>query len=135
MRPISLAVLRVTLGGLMGWWGLDKLLDPTHGVKVSQTFYGDLLTGADLIRGFGVAQVLLGLLLIAGLWRRTTYPALLLVTGTTLLAVWKSVLDPFHLLVDGGALIFYPSVIIVAAAVVLLAFREEDRLALDARRA
>ena len=53
--------------------------------------------------------------------------------ATTLVAVWKSIIDPFKVVLQGGNLIFYPSLIIFAAGVVLLAFREQDTIALDAR--
>ncbi len=118
----------------MVYWGVDKLINVKHGIGVAAKFYGGVPVAESLMQGFGVAQIALGALIIAGLYRRVAYPALLLVTGTTLLAVWKSIIDPFKLLLDGGNLIFYPSLIIFAGAVVLLAFRELDVLSIDARR-
>jgi uncharacterized membrane protein YphA (DoxX/SURF4 family) len=133
MQRSALLLLRVSLGGLMVYWGIDKLINVAHGVTVAEKFYGGVSVVTTLMQGFGVAQVLLGALVLVGLLRRVTYPALLAVTGTTLVAVWKSIVDPFKLLMDGGNLIFYPSLIIVAAALVLVAFRDQDSLALDAR--
>ena len=114
-------------------WGIDKLINVSHGVTVAQKFYGGLSVSTTVMQAFGVVQVLLGALIIVGLLRRVTYPMLLLVTATTLLAVWKSIIDPFKLVMQGGNLIFYPSLIIFAGALVLLAFREQDDIALDAR--
>ncbi|MCC7055343.1 MAG: DoxX family membrane protein [Gemmatimonadaceae bacterium] len=134
MQRASLLLLRISLGGLMVYWGIDKLINVTHGITVAQKFYGGAAVATVPMQAFGALQVVLGVAVILGVGRRVSYPALLLVTGTTLLAVWKSIVDPFKLVVEGGNLIFYPSLIIFAAAVVLLAFRAADTLALDARR-
>ncbi len=133
MQRSALLLLRISLGGLMVYWGIDKLINVSHGVTVAEKFYGGASVSTAVMQGFGVAQVLLGVLIVIGLLRRLTYPLLLLVTGTTLLAVWQSIIDPFKRLTTGGNLIFYPSLIIFAGALVLLAFREQDGLALDAR--
>ncbi len=129
MQRAALLLLRISLGGLMVYWGADKLLNVKHGLTVAEKFYGGVAMSAVPMQAFGVAQVLLGLLVAAGVWRRFTFPALLLVTGTTLLAVWKSIVDPFKLVFEGGNLIFYPSLIIFAGAFVLLAFRDDERMA------
>jgi hypothetical protein len=42
-----------------------------------------------------------------------------------LLAVWKSIIDPFKLLFDGGTIMFYPSFVIFSGALVLYAFNRE----------
>lgn len=128
MQRATLVFLRIALGGLMVYWGIDKLINVAHGVGVAQKFYGGVSVGTTVMHGFGVLQVALGALLIGGLLTRVTYPALLVVTGTTLVAVWKSIVDPFKLMMDGGNLIFYPSLIIFAGALVLYAFREHPQL-------
>lgn len=133
MQRNALLLLRISLGGLMVLWGIDKLINVSHGVTVAQKFYGGLSVATTLMQLFGVAQLLLGAVIILGLFRRAAYPMLLVVTGTTLLAVWKSIIDPLKLVMQGGNLIFYPSLIIFAGALVLLAFREQDVVALDAR--
>ncbi len=131
MQRNSLILLRVSLGGLMVYWGIDKLINVKHGLTVAEKFYGGMSVATTMMQAFGVVQVVLGALVIVGLFRRIAYPALLLVTGTTLVAVWTSIVDPFKLMLDGGNLIFYPSLIIFAGAFVLMAFRAEDRLVLD----
>ncbi len=131
MQRYSLFFLRVSLGGLMVYWGIDKLINVRHGLTVAEKFYGGVSVATTMMQAFGALQIVLGALVVVGVFRRLAYPALLLVTGTTLVAVWKSIVDPFKLMLDGGNLIFYPSLIIFAGAFVLLAFRGEDRLVLD----
>jgi putative oxidoreductase len=134
MKAASLLVLRISLGLLMVFWGLDKLVNVEHGLEVSRHFYLDLFSSAALLNVFGALQVALGLAIVLGWLRRFAYPLLLLITGATLLGVWRSVVDPWGWYMEGGNVLFYPSLIIFAAAWVLYCFRDEDRHSLDRRR-
>jgi uncharacterized membrane protein YphA (DoxX/SURF4 family) len=135
MKPRSLLLLRVSLGLLMLIWGVDKLVNVRHGLTVSEHFYLGAFSSAALLQAFGVVQIALGALVLLGAARRYAYPLLLAVTGATLLGVWKSVVDPWGWYLAGANVLFYPSLIIFAGSLVLWAFRDEDRLALDHRRA
>ncbi len=133
LKTTSLLLLRASLGWLMVLWGWDKISNVEHAVRVSEGFYGGLVTGASIWQAAGYTQVVLGLVVVAGIFRRFAYPVLLAVTGVTLLAVWKSIIDPFGFFTDGGNLIFFPSSTIFFAGLALVAFRAEDVLCLDAR--
>ena len=135
MRAPSLLLLRISLGLLMVIWGADKLVNVEHGLAVSERFYLGAFSSAALLRAFGVAQIALGVLVLLGVARRLTYPLLLAVTGTTLLGVWKSVVDPWGWWLEGANVLFYPSFIIFAGSLVLWAFRDEDRLVVGRRAA
>ena len=126
----TLFALRLSLGLLMVVWGADKLANPAHGVAVAEHFYHGVLGAPALMPALGVAQIALGLLVVAGVLRRVAYPVLAAVTGATLLGVWRSVLDPWGWWLEGANALFFPSLIIFAGALVLLAFRDEDRLVL-----
>jgi len=115
------ALLRVSIGYLLVIWGVDKLINPGHGVAVSKRFYFDLFGVPGWMTVFGVAEALLGVLIIAGLWRRYTYLMAAAITGVTLVGVWRSILDPWGWYLTGTNALFYPSFIIFAAVLVLLA--------------
>ena len=123
-QTLSLLALRVSLGALMVVWGLDKLANPNHGVAVASRFYFGLLDSARAMPVLGVAQIALGILIVAGIAKRYTYPVLAGVTGMTLLGVWRSVIDPWGWIFEGTNALFFPSVIIFAGVLVLIAFRE-----------
>ena len=125
-RRRALLLLRASCGLLLAVWGADKLLDERHGIQVAAAFYGGVAVPPALMTLFGAAEVALGVAVALGLWRRVTYAALLAVTGTTLLAVWKSVVDPLGLVFADARLLFHPSLIIFAAALVLWTFRDGD---------
>jgi len=131
MKAGSLLVLRISLGLLMLIWGIDKLVNVEHGLEVSKHFYLDLFSSTTLLQAFGALQIILGLAVVLGWLRRFAYPVLLLITGATLLGVWRSVVDPWGWYLEGGNVLFYPSLIIFAAAWVLYCFRDEDTRALD----
>ena len=133
MKARSLLLARVSLGLLMLIWGVDKLVNVQHGLDVSQSFYFGAFNSAALLQAFGAAQMALGVLVVLGVGRRFAYPALLAVTGVTLLGVWRSVVDPWGWYLKGANVLFYPSLIIFAASLVLWAFRAEDRLVVGRR--
>jgi len=82
----------------------------------------------------GALQILVGLLVVLGLARRWTYSVQLLLNAASLFAVMKSVVDPWGWMYEGSNVLFYPSLIIFAGSLVLIAFRDQDRLALDTFR-
>lgn len=133
MKHWSLLFLRLTLGALLVWWGLDKLVNVEHGVQVAQHFYFGVGTSRPFLQAFGVFETALGLLIMLGWGRRWTHPLLLLITAVTMVGVWRSVIDPWGWVFEGANALFYPSAIIFSGAWVLWAFRDADSLALDAR--
>jgi uncharacterized membrane protein YphA (DoxX/SURF4 family) len=133
-RAAALLALRLSLALLMLVWGADKFANPEHGVQVAAHFYGGLFGGRGMMPVLGALQLALGLLVALGALRRWSYPALAVVTGVTMLGVWRSVVDPWGWWLEGANVLFFPSLIIFAAVLVLLAFRAEDTIALDARQ-
>jgi len=131
MNSIALLLLRVSLGWLMVVWGVDKLTDPAHGQAVAESFYLGLGSGGAFLTVAGIFQVLVGLATVLGLFRRITWPILAVVNGITLLAVWKSIVDPWGFFLEGGNLVFYSSAVIFAGILVGWSAVEDDSLALD----
>lgn len=130
----TLLFLRISLGLLMVWWGLDKLVNVEHGVRVAEGFYLGIGAAPAVLTVFGVLQILLGIMVILGSWRRFAYPALAVVTAATALGVWKSIVDPWGWVLGRTNALFYPSLIIFAGALVMWAFMQEDTLSVDGRR-
>ena len=70
-RGVTLLFLRISLGLLMIVWGADKLVNPAHGIGVAERFYFGLMSSASLMPALGIAEILLGLMVIAGILRNT----------------------------------------------------------------
>lgn len=134
MKAKSLLFLRVSLGLLLVIWGIDKLVNVDHAVRVSDGFYFGAFSVPVLLQLFGVVQIAAGLLICLGLALHLAYPFLLAVAAVTALGVWKSIVDPWGWALEGSNVLFYPSLIVLAASVVLWAFRDEDTLTLQRRR-
>ena len=133
MKRWGLLLLRVTTGWLLVLWGIDKFQDVGHGQLVAETFYFGIGTQAVVQQIFGGIEILLGALVILGLQRRRAYPLMLAILAFTAIGVWKSVIDPWGWFLDGSNVLFYPSAIIAAGALLLWGTIDEDEMALDAK--
>lgn len=132
MKIWTLLFLRLSLGWLLVIWGADKVFNVAHGMAVANKFYFDFLSIESVLRVGGVLQMLVGLAVVLGFARRWVYPAQVLFNGASLFAVMQSVIDPWGWVFEGSNVLFYPSLIIFAGSLLLIAFRDQDRLALDA---
>lgn len=131
-KALTLFGLRLSLALLMIVWGADKLVNPGHGARVAERFYAGLLSGQGLMPILGTLQIGLGLGVAAGVLRRILYPILAAVTGVTLLGVWRSIVDPWGWFLEGSNALFFPSLTIFLAALVLMAHRDQDTMRMGA---
>lgn len=126
---VALLLLRVSIGALMLVWGMDKFVNPDHGMKVAERFYFGLMSGRPAMAVLGAIQVGLAVLVLAGALRRFVYPLVAAATGMTLLGVWRSIVDPWGWYLEGTNALFFPSLTIFAAVLVLITQRDTDRFA------
>jgi uncharacterized membrane protein YphA (DoxX/SURF4 family) len=138
LRRWSLLLLRTGTGLLLLLWGSLRLFSPKAGPGLANKYYSGLLNMETFQVVYGAAEMLIGALVVLGLFRRVVYPlqALILVPGALLL--WRYLLDPMGLYLmsrEESQILFFPSITVAAACLVLLAFREEDQLSIDARLA
>ena len=133
MKRWGLCLLRITTGWLLVMWGLDKLFNVEHGQRVAEAFCLGIGTQAAVLNVLGVLQIILGALVVLGLWRRRAYPVAFVVLLITALGVWKSIIDPWGWFLEGSQVLFYPSAIIAAGALLLWGTIDEDEMTLDAK--
>jgi putative oxidoreductase len=135
-KAASLLFLRVSTGLLCMIWGLIRIGAPEAGMGVNTKYYGGILANETAQYVWGGFLLAIGLLTILGLFRKYAYPlqaAILCVGG---LAIWKYLLDPLGLYLltrETSQVLFFPSLGIAAATLVLLAFRADDAYALDVK--
>ena len=134
MKRWGLFLLRVTTGWLLVMWGIDKLVNVEHGQAVAERFYLGIGTLAGAQNAFGVVEILLGALVVLGLWRTKVYPVMFAILAITALGVWRSIIDPWGWFLEGSQVLFYPSAIIAAGALALWGLIDEDQMTLDALR-
>lgn len=136
LKAGSLLLLRIGTGLLLVIWGTLRVVSPAAGPGLANKYYSGLLDVQSVQIAFGIAEIVIGALVVLGLFRRIAYPlqALILIPGALML--WRYLLDPmgWYLLdKQSSQILFFPSIAIAAATLVLLAFREEDRWSLDRR--
>jgi uncharacterized membrane protein YphA (DoxX/SURF4 family) len=137
LKPLSLLLLRIGTGLLLVLWGSLRVTAPEAGPGLADKYYGGLLNLQSIQIAFGAAEIAIGALVVLGLFRRVVYPlqALVLVPGALML--WRYLLDPmgrYLLSPEDSQILFFPSITVAAASIALIAFLDDDRWALDARR-
>lgn len=134
MKAASLLFLRISTGLLLVLWGLVKIAEPQKAIGIANKYYDGLLSDAVLQMPWGALQVTIGVLVVIGLFRKVVYPLQALMLGIGALAIWRHLLDPFGrwLFTEGQAnLLFFPSLAVAAATLVLIAFKADDTFSLD----
>jgi putative oxidoreductase len=133
-KAASLLFLRVSTGLLCVIWGLVRIAEPKAGVGVNTKYYGGILADVSWQMPWGVFMLIVGLLTILGLLRKYVYPLQAAILCVGALAIWKYLLDPLGLYLldrETSQILFFPSLGIAAATLVLLAFKGDDAFALD----
>lgn len=133
---LALAALRASLGLLLFWWGMMRVFSPEKGVGLQEKFYFKLFPGADLQWMFGYAQIVIGLLVIIGLFRFVVMPLQLAICAFSASTIITALLDPFGLWLPFAKIapvqhLFYPSVIILISGIVMWLFRKQDKFSAD----
>ncbi len=135
LTKISLLIMRIGTGMLLVLWGGARLLNEGMGARLAEKYYGGIGSNSALQTAFASIEVLLGVLVVLGLFRQVSLvgSAVILVGGA--IPLWRHFLDPFGLYLfaqPGDAnLLFFPSLTVAGAALALIALREHDTLALD----
>lgn len=133
MKRWSLFLLRLSIGLLVFWWGLDKILNVEHAMGVSDTFYGGLLSSATVLPVLGVAQIAVALAYIVGFKRMIVDWIVTLINTGSMVGVWKSIVDPFGYVLEGANALFFPSLTIFAGCLVLIALHDQEEIVVDRR--
>lgn len=92
----SLLALRITVFIVMFVWTLDKFVNPAHGAKIFEVFYGIGGVPETAIYIFGVLQMILVLAFVAGIARRLTYGLVFLLHGMSTLSSFSQYIDAFN---------------------------------------
>lgn len=125
---ICLLLLRLSVGLVLLVWAFDKILNPSHGGAVLESFYGVSGAGVSVIQAIGVVQGIIVLAFVAGVARTWTYGAVLAMHGTTTLISWSAYLEPLK------NILFFAAWPMLAACITLFLLRDHDRLASVAPR-
>lgn len=135
-RALSLLFLRSSTGMLCVIWGLIRIGEPKAGMGVNSKYYGGILASETAQYVWGAFLLIVGALTILGLFRKYAYPLQAAILCVGALAIWKYLLDPLGLYLldrESSQVLFFPSLGMAAATLVLIAFRSDDAYTLDAK--
>jgi len=136
MKALSLLLLRLSTGIYLVLWGLVKLINQDVADRVSDTYYAGVISGQTINLTLGGLQVLVGILVVLGLFRSFSYWAQILWYVAGLVPIIAYIVDPFGMyLVENAKLTFFPSTTLLIASWVIVVFKEYDSISLDAKRA
>lgn len=120
---VCLLLLRLSVGLVLLVWAFDKILNPSHGGAVLESFYGVSGAGESVVRAIGVVQGLIVLAFLMGFARTWTYGAVLAMHGITTLVSWSAYLQPLK------NILFFAAWPMLAACITLFLLRDHDRIA------
>lgn len=126
---VALLLLRLSLGGFLLLWGIDKLVAPFATMITFQAFYR-VDIDSTLAMAAGVLETVLALAIIAGSVKTLSYGLGVLLHSVSVVVTHRQWLDPF-----GENHLFIAALPLLGAFIVLFMLRRQDTLwSLDHRR-
>ena len=101
--PAALLILRFFLAIFLLQWSIEKLMLPDAAARIASGFYG-LTLPAPASYALGVAELILSLALLLGVYRTVSYGLALLVHTVTVVVSWRQLFDPWGLAKIGNHL-------------------------------
>lgn len=136
LKQFSLTFLRIAMGLLLIIWGFIRVGAPEAGMGVSTKYYGGIGAATGIQYAWGGALLIIGILVVLGLFRRYSLAAQAVVLCFGALSISKYLLDPLGLWLlsrEDSQVLFFPSLAMAAASLLLVAMRDDDKWALDTR--
>ncbi len=122
---LSLLLTRLSFGAFLAIWGGSKLTSPESTEGIFTKYYGIEGLGAFASTSLGVAQIVLGLVIMVGLFRTVSYGLGVVIHGVSSISILSHLIAP---LAEGSNLIFWASVPVLFAALGLFLARHHDTL-------
>lgn len=132
MKALTLLLLRASTGLYLVIWGIMKLRSPQATIGLSDSYYQGLISSGGANMALGIAEVVIGIMVVLGLFRKYLYPAQAVIYGVGMVAIGQYLLDPFALYIaDASKVTWFPSTTLFFSTLVLLAFKGFDNHCLD----
>jgi uncharacterized membrane protein YphA (DoxX/SURF4 family) len=91
--PAALLILRFFLAIFLLQWSIEKLILPNATAGIARNFYGVTLP-AEGSYALGIAELIVSLALLLGLYRTISYGLSLLIHTVTVVVSWRAVIRP-----------------------------------------
>ncbi len=119
---LSLLLLRIGVFIVLLMWALDKLIRPQHTIAIFERFYHSPGMQTLFIIILAIAELVLLVLFICGMFKFITYGLVLIIHAITTFACFEQYLNPF----DKANLLFFAAWPMLAACIALFLLRKYD---------
>ena len=126
---ISLFLIRVSLAAFFLVWAIGKLVAPEITQAVAESYYASAVS-SSASTVFGILQLLIVLLFLAGLFKTWTYGAVLGMHAVSVIVAYGRFLDPY----TAPNYLFWAAIPTLGALIALFLMREQDQLFILSRR-
>ena len=129
MLEISLFSIRVSLAAFFSVWAIGKIVAPEITQAVAESYYSSAVSSsASTI--FGIVQLLIVLLFLAGLFKTWTYGAVLGMHAVSVVVAYDRFFDPY----TAPNYLFWAAIPTLGALIALFLMRKQDQLFTLSRR-
>lgn len=131
-RQVSMALflIRMSISLVLYMWTLDKFYRPAHAAAIFEHFYGLAGLGTLGVFLFAIAETILLIIFMLGLFPKYTYGLVLLLHGVSTLSSYHQYLHPF----ESNNLLFFAAWPMLAACFALYSLRDLDTWRVNLRK-
>lgn len=128
----SLLILRLTLGGFLFLWAIEKFIIPAKVIDLYKKFFFGIINDITLTYVVGAGLTVASIAFIVGAYKRWVYLYGFVIHAITVIFTWYRIVDPYGLMKKGDLFrgqpehLFLASVPLLAAFWVLYVMRDSD---------
>ncbi|HEC14925.1 MAG TPA: hypothetical protein ENI72_04120 [Rhodospirillales bacterium] len=134
----SLLILRLTLGGFLFLWAIEKFIIPGTVVSIYRNFFFGIVDGTTITYAIGAVLTIMSLAYIIGAYKRWVYLYGFIIHAISVASSWNRIIDPYGLIEPSGFLekgdlfrgkpehLFLASVPVLAGFWLLYVMRDRD---------
>ncbi len=118
----SLLILRLTLGGFLFLWAIEKLVIPGKAIKLYEKFFFGIVDNITMTYVVGAVLTIMSVAFIIGAYKRWVYLYGFAIHAITVAFTWYRIVDPYGLMEKGDLFRGKPEHLFLASVPVLAAF-------------
>ena len=127
MKAWSILLLRLSTVLYLVIWGIIKVAAKDKAVGVSNKYYDGIINGDIANYGLGIFEIIVGICVVFGLFRKYSYPLQAVIYFVGLAAIAPYIIDPFGFYIASEQKVtFFPSTTLFFASLVMIAFKADD---------
>ncbi len=119
---VGLLILRLTLGGFLFLWAIEKFIIPGKVIKLYEKFFFGIIDDITMTYVVGAVLTIMSVAFIIGVYKRWVYLYGFAIHAITVIFTWYRIVDPYGLMEKGDLFRGKPEHLFLASVPVLAAF-------------